>query len=143
MHSNLKPDFSGEWVLDRQASQLSGGAAAMEAGTLRIDHRDPKCGFQISMNAVGETVERAWESSVSEEPVGGPEFYSRLFWDQDVLVFECGSTSVDETWSMVWRYQLLESGHRLQAVEQMRGRGGDFDNTWMFNKRRSTDTPAA
>ena len=107
----------------------------METGFLRIEHRDPKCGFQISMSAGGESVQRAWESSVSDDVVAGDGgIYSRLFWDGDMLVFECGSKGADEAWSMVWRYQLLNSGRQLQAVEQMRGRGGDFDNTWIFKK---------
>jgi hypothetical protein len=135
MNSSVKPDFSGEWVLDRQASHLTGGASAMESGVLRIDHRDPKCSFQIRMNAGGESVERAWESSLSDEiPAAASGFYSRLFWEGDALVFECGSKGADETWSMVWRYQLLDLGQRLQAVEQMRG-GREFDNTWIFEKR--------
>jgi hypothetical protein len=132
----MKPDFSGEWVLARQASHLTGGASAMETGVLRIDHRDPKCGFHICMNAGGESVEREWECSLSDETlVAGNGFYSRLFWEGDALVFECGSKGADETWSMLWRYELLESGQRLRAVEQMRGRGGEFDNTWIFEKR--------
>src|SRR5689334_20723243 len=126
MNLSVKPDFSGEWVLDRQASHLTGAASPMETGVLRIDHRDPKCGFQISMSAGGESFERAWESSLSDEiPVVGKGFYSRLFWEGDALVFECGSKEPDEAW-MLWRYELLESGRRLRAVEQMRGRGGDF-----------------
>jgi hypothetical protein len=131
----MKPDFSGEWVLDRQASRLTGGASAIEAGVLRIDHRNRKCGFQISMSAGGECIERAWESSLSDEiEVVDNGFYSRLFWEGDALVFECGSTDSDAVWSMLWRYELLESGQRLQALEQMRGRG-DFDNNWIFQKR--------
>ncbi len=47
--------------LDRQASSLAGGASAMETGLIKIDHRDPKCGFQVSMCAGGQTIERAWE----------------------------------------------------------------------------------
>jgi hypothetical protein len=70
-----------------------------------------------------------------EIPVADSGFYSRLFWEGNALVFECGSKGADETWSMLWRYQLLDSGQRLRAVEQMRGRGGDFDNTWIFEKR--------
>jgi len=46
----VKPNFTGEWVLDREGSSLAGGAAAMETGFMRIDHRDPKCRFQMSMN---------------------------------------------------------------------------------------------
>jgi hypothetical protein len=106
----------------------------METGVLRIDHRDPKCSFQISMSAGGKSVEHAWESLQSDEIPVVDGFYSRLFWEGDILAFECGSKGADETWSMLWRYQLLDSGLRLRAVEQMRGRGGDFDNTWIFQK---------
>jgi hypothetical protein len=35
---------------------------------------------------------------------------------------------------MMWRYRLFDAGRRLEAIEQMRGGGGDFDNTWIFNK---------
>jgi hypothetical protein len=116
----------------------------MDTGVLRIDYREPKCAFQISMSAGGETVERAWESNLSDErQVADGGFYSRLFWEGDALVFECGSKAADEMWSMVWRYELLESAQRLRAFEQMRGRGSDFDNTWIFQKRpkNPTDSP--
>ena len=36
-----KPDFSGEWILNREASSLSPGADAMQSATLQIDHREP------------------------------------------------------------------------------------------------------
>ena len=39
--SQQKPDFSGEWTLNRQASTLSPGAAAVQSGVVRIEHRDP------------------------------------------------------------------------------------------------------
>jgi hypothetical protein len=107
----------------------------MDSGVLRID-RDPKCGFQISMSAGGESIERAWESCLSDEiPVVESGFYTHLFWEEDALVFEGGSKGADETWSLLWRYQLFESGQRVRAVERMRGSGGDFDNTWIFQKR--------
>ena len=63
----MKPDLSGEWILDRPTSLLTGGASGMESGVLRIDHHDSKCAFQIRMTAGGESVERAWESSLSDE----------------------------------------------------------------------------
>ena len=93
----MKPDFSGEWVLDRQSSSLTGGASAMERGVMRIDHRDPKCAFQISMSAGEQTVERAWESSVADQtPSAGAGFYSRLFWEGDASLFECGLNAADD-----------------------------------------------
>src|SRR5262249_7990237 len=86
------------------------------------------------MRAGSETFERAWESSISDEiTVAENGIYSRLFWEGDVLVFDCGSQAADQKWSMVWQYQLVDSGQRLRAVEQMHGRG-DFDNTWVFEK---------
>jgi hypothetical protein len=36
-----KPDFSGEWILNRQASTLSPGADAVQSGVWRIEHREP------------------------------------------------------------------------------------------------------
>ena len=36
-----RPDFSGEYVLNRQASTLSAGAAPVESAVLRIEHREP------------------------------------------------------------------------------------------------------
>jgi hypothetical protein len=36
-----KPDFSGEWILDRGASTLSPGAAGVRSGVWRIEHREP------------------------------------------------------------------------------------------------------
>jgi hypothetical protein len=35
----MKPDSSGEWILDRQASALSANAAAFQSGVLRIELR--------------------------------------------------------------------------------------------------------
>ena len=86
------------------------------------------------MSAGGQTIERAWESSVADQILSaGAGFYSHLFWEGDALAFECGSKGPD-AWSMLWRYELLESSQRLRAVEQMRGANGDFDNTWIFEK---------
>ena len=43
-----KPDFSGEWTLNRQASTLSPGAAAVQSGVVRIEHRDPTFRYKAS-----------------------------------------------------------------------------------------------
>jgi hypothetical protein len=36
-----KPDFSGEYALNRQASVLAGGAATVRTAVLRIEHLEP------------------------------------------------------------------------------------------------------
>jgi hypothetical protein len=55
----MKPDLSGEWILDRQASALSASAAAFQGGVLRIEHRDAIFRFQLSMVSGDQTVEHA------------------------------------------------------------------------------------
>ena len=40
-----RPDFTGDWTLDRASSLLQGELAAVDGGSLRIDHRDPSFRF--------------------------------------------------------------------------------------------------
>jgi len=40
-----RPDFSGEWVLNRQKSTLPPPVANVERGVVRIDHREPSFTF--------------------------------------------------------------------------------------------------
>ena len=131
----MKPDFSGEWVLNRQASTLSAAAAGIDSGVLRIDHRDPLCGFRMNMSASGQAIEHAWEISSDGKEVAGGGFVARLSWDADTLVFQTCEQSPDAPWSMFWRYELLEESRCLRAVEQIRGAGRDQDNIWMFDRR--------
>jgi hypothetical protein len=56
----MKPDFSGEWILDRQASGLGSGAAAVKSGVARIDHREPIFRSVLRMIAGGKPVEYAY-----------------------------------------------------------------------------------
>jgi hypothetical protein len=37
---------------------------------------------------------------------------------------------------MSWRYELLDGGRRLRAIEQLRGSGREQDNVWIFERRR-------
>ncbi|MBZ5634082.1 MAG: hypothetical protein LAO55_13245 [Acidobacteriia bacterium] len=128
----MKPDFSGEWILDRQASTLSPAAAAFDSGVMRIDHREPVFAFQIKMVAGGKSVEHAGEGRVSDgREVAGEGIVTSLCWDGDALVF----TFREPQWTMSFRYELLEKGRRLRAVEQLRGAGRDQDNVWVYDRR--------
>jgi hypothetical protein len=41
LFSQQRPDFSGEWVLNRMASSLAAESAAIVSGVVRIEHREP------------------------------------------------------------------------------------------------------
>jgi hypothetical protein len=53
-----RPDFSGEWVLNRKVSILSPGADAVESGVWQIEHREPT--FRHKATFVSETAVSFW-----------------------------------------------------------------------------------
>ena len=57
-----KPDFSGEWRLNRDASKLSPAvAAAARSGVLRIEHREPKFASHLTIVFDDKPVESRFE----------------------------------------------------------------------------------
>lgn len=122
-----KPDFSGDWRLNRQASTLSPAAAAFQSGVMRIDHREPSFRCQATYVADGKPVEYAFELRSD-----GPG----LRWDGDALVSTFATQGPDGEVTISFRYELQEGGRRLRAAEQLRGGGRDQDNVWVFERRR-------
>jgi ketosteroid isomerase-like protein len=131
-----KPDFSGNYVLDRQASILSAGADAIERGEVRIEHREPVFRYSATFGAGDRTVEYSFELPTDgrEDSPGGSDA-SRLYWDGTALVSEHRTTTPNAVITMSWRYQLIDNGRHLRATEQLRGAGRDQDNVWEFERR--------
>ena len=122
-----KPDFSGEWTLNRQASTLSAAAAAFQSAVMRIDHREPIFRCQASYVADGAPIEYTFELR-SDSPA--------LRWDGDALVAMFVTPGPDGEATISFRYELQGDGRRLRAVEQLRGGGRDHqDNVWVFERR--------
>ena len=136
-----KPDFSGEWTLNRPASSLSPAAASMESGTVRIEHREPTFNYKARFVANGNAIEYAYELSSDGREVTGTQqgrpTVSSLRWDGQALVFVAtiGGPDAGRTISIQFRYELIDDGRRLRAVEQLRGGGRDQDNVWIFDRR--------
>ena len=128
-----KPDFSGEWILNREASTLSPGADTIRTAVVRIVHRDPM--FRYESEYVSDTgTMRPQFELMSEEPAPGPgpEMTSgaSLRWDADALVF----TYIEGDLNISFRYELLDAGHRLRAVERLRTSERTQDNVWIFDR---------
>ena len=138
MAAGQKPDFSGEYVLNSQASALAGGAAAVRSAVLRFEHREPtvRCegAFAFDDTSFNYTVELV---SDGREVVDGqePPTTSSLRWDSDALVFVHRTDAADAPVTMSWRYELDRSGRRLTATERIRGAGRDQNNVWVFERR--------
>ena len=134
-----KPDFSGEWKLNRQASALSPNvAAAAQSGSLQIEHHEPKFAAHQTIMLDGKPFDSKFEllSDGREvaETSGGRRTVSSLRWDGDALVSMFRIQRPDGEMTISFRYELQDGGRRLRATEQVRGGGRDQDNLWVFER---------
>lgn len=134
-----KPDFSGEWILNRQASTLSPGADAVKSGVVRIEHREPTFRYKASLVSESGPLQYEYELlSDGREIVStqqGITTVSRLRWEGDALVATWRIQRPDGEMNISFRHELLDGGRRLRAAEQLRGSGREQDNVWMFERR--------
>lgn len=135
-----KPDFSGEWQLNPQASALSPAvAAAAQSGVLRIEHREPNVNCQMTIVLDGKPFETHYELLTDGRDVsrtqGGRGTVSSLRWDGDALVMTTRIEIPNGEMTIAFRYELQDGGRRVRASEQLRGAGRDQDNTWVFERR--------
>src|SRR5262245_12631716 len=120
-----RPDFSGEWTLNRQASALSPGADGVQSGTVRIEHRDPSFRYKAAFVSAGGPLQVDYElqSDGREVASSGPDVstVSSLCWEGDVLVARFRIRRPDSEMSICFRHELIDAGRRLRASEQLRG----------------------
>jgi hypothetical protein len=119
--SPQKPDFTGNWILNVPASTLSPIVSpVVQSGFVRIEHREPTVSVHLSVTMDGNPFEARFERP-SE-------------WDHDVLVFVDTVPTPNGDMTIAFRYELQDSGRRLQATERLRGGGRDQDNVWVFDR---------
>jgi hypothetical protein len=133
-----KPDFSGEWILNRQASSLSPGADAMQSGVVQIEHRDPTFRYKAAFVSTDGPLQYEFELKSAPEVVGAQQEgtpAASLQWDGEALVANFHVQRPDGDLKISFRYELIDAGQRLRAVEELRGSGREQDNTWIFDRR--------
>jgi hypothetical protein len=135
-----KPDFSGEWKLNRQASTLSPIVApAAQSGVLRIEHHEPRFTGHLTIVLDGKPFESKFEllsdgREVATTDDRGRRTVSTLRWDGDALVVTWRIQGPNAEVTISFRYELQDGGRRLRAAEQIRGGGRDQDNLWVFER---------
>jgi len=137
--SSPLPDFSGKWILNRQACTLSPGADAIRTAVAHIEHRDPKFRYKAKFLGEGDPVEFEYELLLDGREVvathEGTTTVSSLRWDGDALVASWQIQGADGELRISFRHELIEAGRRLRAVEELRGDGHEQDNTWIFERQ--------
>jgi hypothetical protein len=137
--AQAKPDFSGDWILNRQASMLSPAAEATQSGTVRIEHRDPTFRYQATLVSATGQVKYEYELPTDGREVAGSQAgtttASNLRWDGQALVLTSKISRAAGDINISFRYELVDAGRRLRGLEQLRGGGRDQDNIWIFDRR--------
>ena len=134
------PDFSGEWVLDRQGSTLPPPVSNVESGVVRIEHREPSFSFHRTYVIAGTPREAAFtrRTDGAENSETGPQglvTVSTLRWDGPALLLAMRiKTPAGDATNDV-RYELMDGGTRLRATEQGRSPMGNHDAVWIYDRR--------
>jgi len=134
-----RPDFSGEWALDRSASSLQGEMSAVEGGTVRIEHREPSFAFTRTFLIKAQAIETSFQIQTDGRELAnagrGLSSKSRMEWQGSSLLLTVLIDGPRGTISNVVRYELLDGGHLLRAVEDVGGAAPSHHNVWMFARR--------
>jgi hypothetical protein len=130
-----RPDFSGEWILDRARCRLSPGADGMASAVLQIEHAEPTLRLRARfVGADGKAFEFSFERVTDGRSVVTGADTSSLRWDGNALVVTDETRRPDFEFRMSWRYELVDGGRRLEATERIRATNHHQDNVWMFDR---------
>jgi len=147
-----RPDFSGEWSLNKEKSRLPAEImASLQSGVVTIDHRDPTFKFHRVFSVFGQDVAQSIELLTNgveiERAQGERQATSRMYWEGDVLVLVTRMfASSGEALNTV-HYRLKEAGKVLEAEEDFRSPVMNTINLWVFDRRETapaiTPTPGS
>lgn len=135
-----RPDFSGEWVLNLGRSTLHPDFANLQEGTIRIVHRDPQFAFERTFVIAGQPRKVSYDITTdgvekrTERP--GVMTVSIMTWSANgLLLSQRISLPQAQTATNTVRYELLEGGAILRAIEDATGPKVAHHNLWLFERR--------
>jgi hypothetical protein len=133
------PNFSGDFVLDRAASVLQAESAAVESGTLRIEHRGPAFRFARTFIVKQSPFETAFDIATDgrevAREVAGRSSRARLEWQGRSLLLTVLIDTPRGEVSNIVRYELLDDGRMVRAIEDVGGAAPTHHNIWIFVRR--------
>lgn len=137
--SQEKPDFSGEWVLNRGDSTLSAGADTVQSGLWHIEHREPvfrhKAAFAFESGSREYEYELVSDGREVVSTHEGGRTISSARWEGSALVVTFRTERAGGGMTVSFRLEFSDAGRRLRAAEELRGTDHDQNNVWVFDRR--------
>src|SRR5215211_4920508 len=134
-----RPDFSGEWKLNRQASVLQAESAVVESGAVRITHRDPAFQFWRSFTVNGQAMTTDYEIATDGREIrrsqGPASSRSRLEWQGNSLLLIALIDTPRGEVSNIARYELIDGGRTLRIIEDLGGAAPVHHHVWIFDRQ--------
>ena len=134
-----RPNFSGDWTLNRAACTLSPGADGVKGATWHIEHREPRFRHKASFETQGNPITFDYELLTDGPEVtaadGAATTTGTARWDGNALLVTWRTTHPGGEVRISFRHELMDEGRQLRSMEEVRGTGHDQDNVWVFERR--------
>jgi len=138
-----KPDFSGEWVLNKARTQLQfPDITAIDRGSVEIEREGTafkfKRVFVIGLEKDIYSYELTADGKEKTTKEGKRKIVSKSYWQGDALVYDTRIDAPQGDATNVVYYRLREDGKVLEAEEHFRGPNHKHDNVWVFDRKPPT-----
>lgn len=136
-----KPNFTGVWTMNKQKSklQIKVKLENLEKAEFTIDHKEPNFHFSrifvvrgLGSNTFSYELTTDGKEVVKQE--GEETRYSRIYWDNDVLVYDVRIVTKKGEATNKVRYSLIDGGKTFVAEEQFRSPKQSYDNLWVLER---------
>lgn len=141
-----KPDFSGDWVLNKAKSRLQfPDIAVIDRGSMEIEHREPDFKFRrvfvigVEKDIFDQELTTDGREVTTRE--GKRKAVSRLSWEGAALVLTTRYSGGSGEATSEVTYRLQDDGKVLEAVERFRSPKHQHENVWIFERKSGGTAP--
>jgi len=139
--AQAKPDFSGDYVLNKAKCQFQVQQAAdLESGTVSIVQKGDSFKFSRVFTVKGKDDPLSYQLTIGDKEVAaerdGMKEFSRIYWENNALLYEVRMLAPQGEATNVVRYTLEEGGRVLRADETFHGPRLSYKNVWVFERKR-------
>ncbi len=129
-----KPNFTGTWKFNPDKSVLQ--SPSPESSIFVIEHNEPDFRLERTHIFGGKSDTFSVALTTDGKPItlnhGGLEIHSKMYWEDDSLVFDSRFVHEGEEATNIVRYRLEDVGQTLIADEQLHSTQYKHNNSWVF-----------